>query len=437
MNVDIAIKIGEDFSGIPFSEDFINEVTELSNQIAGQHLFVQRRNGNLMYYAWSITDSNGHNRGVYVCCNGIMLRTEMIEELCDLIPFFKGNAATVLRKVESLFRFNDTECQKLPPIDYANVKHDELYHSFSSESLISYSQYNSRIAMIQTPKVEKKNQVKKNSKTKASRYSPKKEKPILYILVILVAILLTAGFSVMMMETKHYIEELNEVITISVNDVSFNMIKVRGSTFEMGSSNDSAYDDEYPVHNVTLSTYYIGETEVTQELWEAVMGSNPSNFKGDKRRPVEMVSWNDCQEFIQKLNQLTGLNFRLPTEAEWEFAARGGMYGSYEEYSGSSYADDVAWHNNNSSECTHVVGSKDPNKLGLYDMSGNVCEWCADWYGEYQSFDQANPQGAPTGKYRVARGGSWYSPSDEVRVSDRDHGGPSYGGYNNGLRLAL
>ena len=157
-----------------------------------------------------------------------------------------------------------------------------------------------------------------------------------------------------------------------VNGVSFEMARVEGGTFRMGATSeqeDEADSDETPVHSVTLSGYYIGKTEVTQALWQAVMGSNPSRFKGSDL-PVECVSWNDCQEFIKKLNRLTGRNFRLPTEAEWEFACRGGNNSRGYKYSGSNDIDNVAWYWDNSGEKTHPVGTKAPNELGIYDMSG-------------------------------------------------------------------
>ena len=221
--------------------------------------------------------------------------------------------------------------------------------------------------------------------------------------------------------------------TFTVKGVEFKMIKVEGGTFSMG----GRYDDEKPVHSVTLSDYYIGETEVTQELWVAVMGSNPSEFKGDNRRPVESVSWYDCQEFIKKLNQLTGKEFRLPTEAEWEYAARGGKYSRGYEYSGSNDADEVAWYSDNSGRKTHSVKTKKANELGLYDMSGNVYEWCNDWRGRYQSYSQTNPTGPSEGESRVIRGGSWLFNFGYVHVSKRFSCAPDTRFFSIGLRLAL
>ena len=216
----------------------------------------------------------------------------------------------------------------------------------------------------------------------------------------------------------------SDVETFTINGVEFKMIKVEGGTFSMGATSEQTNygNDEKPVHSVTLSDYYIGETEVTQELWQAVMGSNPSYFKGNNQRPVESVSWNDCQEFIKKLNQLTGKEFRLPTEAEWEYAARGGKYSKdyVYKYSGSNNADEVAWYDDNSGGKTHPIKTKKANELGLYDMSGNVWEWCDDWYGRYQSYSQTNPTGPSEGEYGVFRGGSWSSLDRFVRVSNRN-----------------
>ena len=232
----------------------------------------------------------------------------------------------------------------------------------------------------------------------------------------------------------------SEIETFTVNGVAFKMVKVEGGTFQMGATSEQgsdAYYNEYPVHSVTLSDYYIGQTEVTQELWEAVMGSNPSYFKGDNQRPVENVSWNDCQEFIEKLNRLTGKNFRLPTEAEWEYAARGGNKSKGCKYSGSNDADAVAWYGGNSGSKTHPVAQKQVNESGLYDMSGNVWEWCQDWYGKDSSHSQSNPKGANTSSHRVLRGGSWNYFARNVRVSYRGGSAPDLRFNIGGLRLAL
>ena len=227
--------------------------------------------------------------------------------------------------------------------------------------------------------------------------------------------------------------------TITVNGVSFKMIKVEGGTFTMGATPeqvDDAYDDEKPAHQVTLSSYYIGETEVTQALWEAVMGSNPSYNQGSNL-PVEKVSWNDCQEFISNLNALTGMAFRLPTEAEWEFAARGGNKSIGYKYSGSNNAYDVAWFYGNSGGKSHVVRTKLHNELGVYDMSGNVWEWCQDCLSDYSSSPQTNPKGPSSGSFRVYRGGSWGSDAGRCRVSSRSYDAPGYRGDYLGFRLAM
>lgn len=226
--------------------------------------------------------------------------------------------------------------------------------------------------------------------------------------------------------------------TLTVNGIKYNMVWVEGGTFRMGATSEqgSEISDEKPVHSVTLSGYYIGKTEVTQALWQAVMGSNPSYFEGDDL-PVEQVSWDDCQEFIRKLNSLTGQNFRLPTEAEWEFACRGGNNSRGYKYSGSNYIDNVAWYDGNSGDKTHPVATKSPNELGIYDMSGNVWEWCADWYGDYSSGRQTNPKGPYGGSSRVNRGGSWFSYARNCRSSNRFNYNPTRRLNNLGLRLAL
>lgn len=219
-----------------------------------------------------------------------------------------------------------------------------------------------------------------------------------------------------------------------VNGIIFKMIKIEGGIFQMGSKN--AYDDEEPVHNVILTDYYIGETVVTQDLWLAVMGNNPSCFIGDKK-PVDSVSWDDCQCFILKLNELTNKNFRLPTEAEWEYAARGGNKSMYNKYSGSDNCEEVAWYKLNSNEHTHDVKAKLPNELGIYDMCGNVWEWCHDWYGDYSDIEQTNPQGPSSGSFKVLRGGCWNRDENLCRLSNRGSRRASTRDDDRGLRLAL
>ena len=228
------------------------------------------------------------------------------------------------------------------------------------------------------------------------------------------------------------------ILSVTASGVTFNMVKVEGGTFTMGETAEMEYfcDDEKPTHQVTLSSYYIGETEVTQALWKAVMGSNPSHWQGDDL-PVEKVSWNDCQEFIRKLNEMTKRRFRLPTEAEWEFAARGGNKSRHTQYSGSSKIDEVAWYDGNSGGKTHPVKTKKANELGIYDMAGNVWESCQDRFGSYSSGAQTNPTGATSGTYRVCRGGSWDSNARYCRSSDRHYNGPDYRIGDLGFRLVL
>lgn len=234
----------------------------------------------------------------------------------------------------------------------------------------------------------------------------------------------------------------------NINGVSFTMVYVEGGTYMMGATDDDdvAFARERPRHQVTLSSYYIGQTEVTQALWIAVMGTNPSTFTGangyvdDLTRPVETVNWSDCQNFISQLNQLTGKTFRMPTEAEWEFAARGGNKSMGYIFSGSNDINEVAWwHGNHSNSYygTKPVATKAPNELGLYDMTGNLYDWCADWFGDYSSEPQTNPTGPERGTYRVFRGGYYLNYTNKCRVSFRHYYYPTSRFNYVGLRLAL
>lgn len=240
-------------------------------------------------------------------------------------------------------------------------------------------------------------------------------------------------------------------LNISVNGVILKMKPVKAGSFIMGATAEQtgALDNEKPAHQVTITKdYYLGETEVTQALWYAVMGQSPTS-DGDKwtaekglgdNYPAYYLSWNDCQEFITKLNQITGLTFRLPTEAEWEYAARGGNKAiSQTLYSGSDIIDGVAWYRDNSSSSTHAVAGKSANVLGLYDMSGNVCEWCNDWYGSsyYSDSPQTDPTGPTSGSGRVLRGGSWGNNAALCRVAFRDYNSVTIRNFIGGMRLAL
>lgn len=240
-----------------------------------------------------------------------------------------------------------------------------------------------------------------------------------------------------------------ENMTFTANGVSFNMVYVEGGTFQMGATAEQSNgytpdSDETPVHTVTLSDYHIGETEVTQELWKAVMGASPSSSYswssskglGDKY-PAYYISYTECQEFITKLNALTGQTFRMPTEAEWEYAARGGNQSKGYIFSGSDTIGNVAWYDDNSGSKTHEVATKAPNELGIYDMSGNVYEWCSDWYGSYSSSSQTNPTGPTSGSERVYRGGGWSTYAPYCRVAYRYYYSPGYRDNNLGLRLVL
>ena len=238
----------------------------------------------------------------------------------------------------------------------------------------------------------------------------------------------------------HTNPDLPSTITITVGNVSLEMIKVEAGTFIMGCTSEQGGDcnsDESPCHRVTISSdFYIGKYEVTQDLWEEVMGTNPSEYKGSDR-PVERVSWNDCMAFCDELRRMTGKHFRLPTEAEWEYAARGGNKTTNAKYSGSASVDKVAWYGGNSVNQTHPVGKLRANELGIYDMSGNVWEWCSDWCGSYGSGSQTDPYGASSGQSRVLRGGCWCSGAGACRVSYRDRISPSFRSYYFGFRVVL
>jgi formylglycine-generating enzyme required for sulfatase activity len=218
------------------------------------------------------------------------------------------------------------------------------------------------------------------------------------------------------------------------------MVNVVGGTFTMGCTSEQGsecQDDERPAHQVTLSDFSIGKYEVTQAQWLAVMGSNPSYFSGCESCPVEAVSWDDIQSFLSKLNSMTGKNYRLPTEAEWEYAARGGSQSGGYKYSGSNDLATVAWYDDNSGSKTHPVGQKSPNELGLYDMTGNVWEWCQDLHDDYSSGSQSNPRGPSWGIFRVYRGGSWNSFATGTRVSFRHGFSRGFRDVDLGFRLAL
>lgn len=218
-----------------------------------------------------------------------------------------------------------------------------------------------------------------------------------------------------------------------------NMVYVEGGSFMMGATQEQGggvldYTSQ-PVHYVTLSSFYIGKYEIRQEEWVAVMGYNPSKFKGLKF-PVDRVSMNDCLFFISKINKLTGKKFRLPTEAEWEYAARGGNRSKGYRYAGSNNVNDVAWYEKNSNQ-PHEVGQLAPNELGLYDMSGNVAEWCGDWYGTYDSTSQTNPTGPKSGNGYVLRGSSWFTFEDEAQVSARRCESQNSRCSYNGFRIVM
>ena len=231
-----------------------------------------------------------------------------------------------------------------------------------------------------------------------------------------------------------------EPVEIEINGVTFVMVPVNGGTFTMGASYDEteyAHRNEYPPHQVTLSGYYISQTEVTWEQWLAVNDGDIAGFEGDLHGPVVKVNLFDCCRFVDKLTELTGKVFRLPTEAEWEFAARGGEDGIHLLFAGSNDADEVAWYYDNSGGMPHTVATKSPNSLGIYDMSGNVLEWCQDIYYHYDSEPQVNPVGPESGYSNVVRGGACDWDCMSCRVTSRYSYDPNERADNLGLRIVM
>ncbi len=220
-----------------------------------------------------------------------------------------------------------------------------------------------------------------------------------------------------------------EISILEAYGVPYDMVEIPGGEFQMGATNGR--DNECPVHHVRVSGFRMGKTEVTQGLWKAVMENNPSNFKKGDNYPVEQVSWNDCQDFLKKLNDKTGGNYRLPYEAEWEYACRAGTTGDY-----YGNLDDIAWYEENSNKAAHPVGQKKENAFGLYDMSGNVYEWCQNWYGPYDSSNQINPTGPASGVSRVCRGGGWIYFGWYARSAIRSGPSPDYRYNDLGFRFS-
>ncbi len=231
-------------------------------------------------------------------------------------------------------------------------------------------------------------------------------------------------------------------VLIQLDSLLFRMMPVAGGSFVMGCAHPrgehNTYTDEIPTHKVTVDSFYLGQHEVTQALWKAVMGSNPSKWNSNDSLPVEQVTWNDVQIFISRLSQLTGYRFRLPTEAEWEFAARGGNLSRKTNYPGTrGKLEEYCWYGNNSHGHSHIVGQLKPNELGLYDMGGNVMEWCSDWMEPYTKEEQVNPQGPKQGDNRILRGGCFNSPTWGCSVYERSWYLPEFGYPFYGFRLAI
>lgn len=224
-----------------------------------------------------------------------------------------------------------------------------------------------------------------------------------------------------------------------IENLLSSMVRVEGGSFTMGctqSKDKECNETEFPPHNVILSSFFISKYETLQALWVEIMGNNP-NFRNNPNYPITNISWNDTQKFIEQLNYLTGLNFALPTQAEWEYAARGGRKSHHTIYAGSDVIDDVAVYIQTSDSKFSIRGRKQANELGLYDMSGNVWEWCSDYYAPYTAEDQIDPQGPTSGEFRVYRGGSWIDSPKYNRVTTRNSGDPNHKMNCIGFRLVL
>ena len=263
--------------------------------------------------------------------------------------------------------------------------------------------------------------------------------PILPIILLSLFISCTGGASLFPLPTDEDALETS------------NMLYIAGGTFDMGSTSGNL--DELPIHSVTVRSFYMSKYEVTQKLYKEVMGNNPSGFLGQENNPVDKVSWYDAVAFCNELSKLKGFSpvytirgptvtanwdangYRLPTEAEWEYAARGGNKSKGYTYSGSNSVNDVAWYRANSDEKPHPVGIKKSNELGVYDMSGNVWEWCWDWYNDYPIDSQSDPRGPVSGQNRLLRGGSWFSDVSYTRPSVRNDFKPTDRTNNLGFRL--
>jgi formylglycine-generating enzyme required for sulfatase activity len=259
-----------------------------------------------------------------------------------------------------------------------------------------------------------------------------KYKPWLLVIVTVLAASLIAGTIIMLICRKK-----TETIDLGAG-VKMDFVPIPAGSFLMGSGPDGGDEDEMPMHKVAIAKpFSIGTYEVTQEQWVSIMGTNPSSFKGAKL-PVETVSWNECTRYLVKLGERTGRTFSLPTEAEWEYACRAGTTSRWSFGSSDEYAIDYAWIGSNSLGITHPVGGKKPNPWGLYDMHGNVWEWCADWYASpYPAGDVVEPKGPSSGNSRVLRGGGWGDPPGSIRSAYRNCIGPDTGHNGIGFRCVM
>lgn len=326
---------------------------------------------------------------------------------------------------------------------------NELLGKLQANKYEAFKLKNGRYVLTFVNKSSEKKEVQYEATNKSDDFlnvdfSAHKRKWWLWALIsAIITILIGLSLYIFRAEDKPNISFSEDQTYFTVNDIPFEMVYVEGGNFKMGALDTiSAEADEFPIHTAHVPNFMIGKYPVTQKQWMSIMDNNPSYYKGDDL-PVEGVSWFDAQEFTRKLSLLTGKEFDLPTEAEWEYAARGGNKSKGYKYSGGNDPNEIGWFKDNSEKGTHIVGKKTPNELGIYDMSGNVWEWCWDYYGEdyyancFDSISPIGPQGLQKSNWRVFRGGSIQLPQNFMRVSNRDSFEPNGRDHDIGFRLKL
>lgn len=398
----------------------------------------------------AVLDKAGVNywidRNIHGSSNFLSEITQCIKS-CKVLVFIASasSASSVFTQKEVLFAIKHKKCiipYRIGEFHFDN--NDELDFVFTNVQWVDSAaevleSIKKLVKTVNTPMKSAANGLQSEVKSSVVPKKPKKNGLRWVVLsVVTVAILSLLGVALVKFYPSTSPDgQRDEYVELANCGLNMRMVYVEGGTFDMGATeeqNVSADTDEKPVHTVTLNSFYIAESEVTQAQWCKIMGSNPSHFKGDSR-PVENVNWYEAKEFCIKLSKITGKKYTLPTEAQWEYAARGGIKHTGYVYSGSDNLDEVAWYDLNCQGETCPIKQKQPNELGLYDMSGNVYEWCLDYYGKYASSSQYEPSGAKSGRFRVLRGGSWFYGNQYCRVSFRSNKTPESRESNRGFRV--